>query len=324
MTLMTRRRLIGASLVAASYAVPAYAQQVASDRPVRLIVGFPPGTAPDTVARIIAQKLSENMRQPFVVESAAGAGGLIAAQQASKAAPDGHTLFMNTVSDMSIAPHIYSRLAYNPADFGLISHLVYADSVLVVPPKVPAQNLREFVAWARNQKPLFMATFGPGTPAHFGISIFGSAFDLKTEPVHFKATGDAMAGVLSGEVPGVFVTPSLGAQYVKDGRLRALAVTSPTRMAVLPDVPTFAELGFPQAVFASWFGLAAPPGTPVALLERFSTEARKALQAPDVRARLEGAGFRVTGTTREEFARIVQQEHASWGKAARATGFRAD
>lgn len=135
---------------------------------------------------------------------------------------------------------------------------------------------------------------------------------------------DAMSGVLSGEVPGVFVTPSLGAQYVKDGRLRALAVTSPTRMAALSDVPTFGELGYPQAVFASWFGLAAPPITPTPILERFSAEARKSVQAPEVRQKLEAAGFRVTGTTREEFARIVQQEHAAWGKAARATGFKAD
>ena len=291
---------------------------------MRLIVGFPPGTAPDTVARIVAQRMSENMRQSIVVESQAGAGGIIAARQAHKAAPDGLTLFMNTVSDMSIAPHIYNRLGYAPSEFSLISHLVYADSILLIPPKVPALNLGEYVAWARKQSPLFMATFGPGTPAHFGTAIFGSAFDIKPEPVHYKTVGDAMTGVLSGDVPGIFVTPSLGAQYVKDGRLRALAVTSPTRMAALPEVPTFGELGFPQAVFASWFGIAAPPGTPVAVLERFEAEARKAVQSPDVRQKLESAGFRVTGNTRDEFARIVKQEFDSWGKAARATGFKAD
>jgi tripartite-type tricarboxylate transporter receptor subunit TctC len=319
---LRRRDLIALSAALASAAAtPAWAQ---STRPIRLIVGFPPGTAPDTVARIVAQKLGENMQQPFVVENVAGAGGLIAAQQASTAAPDGFTLFMNTVSDMSIAPHIYSRLAFNPNDFGLISHLVYTDFILVIPPKIPAQNLQEYVAWARTQKQLFMATFGPGTPAHFGAAMFAGAFDLKLEPVHYKTTADAMSGVLSGDVPGVFVTASLGVQYVKEGKLRALAVTSPTRMAGLPDVPTFVELNTPQAMFAAWFGLAAPPKTPTATLERLSAEARKAMQAPDVRQKLTAAGFRVSGTGRDEFATIVQQESASWGKAARATGFRAD
>lgn len=293
-------------------------------KPIRLLVGFPAGTAPDIVGRIVAQKLGENLQQPVVVENAAGAGGLIAAQKASKAPADGSTLFLNTVSDMSIAPHMYNRLTYNPNDFGLISHLVYADMILTVPNKVPAQNLKDYVAWAKQQKQLFMATFGPGTPAHFGTAIFGNAFDLKPEPVHFRTTGDAITGVLSGEVPGLFVTSSLGTPYVKEGKLQALAVTSPTRMAALPDVPTFAELGFPQAVFASWFGLAAPPNTPVAVLERFSAEARKVMQAPDVRQKLEGAGFRVTGTSRDEFAKIVRDEYAHWGKAVRSTGFKAD
>lgn len=323
MTTIRRRDLIRLSTIcAAGAALPSWGQQ--TGRPIRLIVGFPPGTAPDTVARILTNKLAENMQQPWVVDNVSGAGGLIAAQQASKAAPDGNTLFLNTVSDMSIAPHIYSRLSYNPNDFALISHVVYADMILVVPPKVPAQNLNEYVAWARKQDQLFMATFGPGTPAHFGTAIFGSAYDLKLEPVHYKTTADAMSGLLSGDVPGAFVTASLGVQYVKEGKLRALAVTSPTRLPNLPDVPTFVELGRSQATFAAWFGLAAPPNTPVAMLNNLSTEVRKALAAPEVRQKLEAAGFRISGTTREEFAKITQEESATWGKAARATGFRAD
>ncbi|WP_082485682.1 Bug family tripartite tricarboxylate transporter substrate binding protein [Acidovorax sp. Leaf84] len=318
----SRRHVIGSmGAIGLGAILPARAQQT---RPVRLLVGFPPGTAPDTVARIVTQKMGENMQQPFVVENVAGAGGLIAAQQASKAAPDGTTLFMNTVSDMSIAPHIYNKLPYNPNDFALISHLVYTDFILAIPPSVPAQSLREYVTWAKSRKDTFMATFGPGSPAHFGTAMFAGAAGLKIEPVHYKTTADAMSGVLSGEVPGLFVTASLGVQYVKDGKLRALAVTSPTRMPQLPDVPSFAEVGMPQAVFSAWFGLAAPQGTPTPILERVSSEARKALQSPDVRQKLEAAGFRISGTNREEFAKIVQKEYAAWGTAARSTGFRAD
>ena len=324
MTRLTRQALLRGLLMAAATLPFARLANAQNTRPIRLIVGFPPGTAPDIVARIIANSMQELSQQSWVVENVSGAGGLIAAQQASKAAPDGNTVFLNTVSDMSIAPHMYNKLAYNPDDFGLISHLVYADTVLTIPTQVPARNLAEYVDWAKRQKQLFMATFGPGTPAHFGTAIFGSAFGLKPEPVHYKTTGDAMSGVVSGEVPGVFVTPSLGAPFVKDGKLRALAVTSPTRMAMLPEVPTFAELGYPQAVFASWFGLAAPPNTPVATLERLSGFARRAMQAPEVRQRLEAMGFRITGTNRDEFARIAKDEYASWGKAVRMTGFKAD
>lgn len=322
MNQLSRRHVLGGiGAISLGSVLQARAQQ---SRPIRLLVGFPPGTAPDTVARIVAQKMGENMQQPFVVENVAGAGGLIAAQQASKAAPDGTTLFMNTVSDMSIAPHIYNKLPYNPNDFALISHLVYTDFILAVPPSVPAQNLREYVTWAKGRKDTFMATFGPGSPAHFGTAMFAGAAGLKIEPVHYKTTADAMSGVLSGEVPGLFVTASLGVQYVKDGKLRALAVTSPTRMPQLPDVPSFAELGMSQAVFAAWFGLAAPPATPTPILERISSEARKALQSPEVKQKLEAAGFRINGTTREEFAKIAQKEYAAWGTAARSTGFRAD
>lgn len=317
-----RRALL--RMTAAATAVAATSAFAQKGRPIRLIVGFPPGTAPDTVARMFAQRLGENLQQSVVVENVPGAGGLIAARQAIRSTPDGETLFLNTVSDMSIAPHIYNRLGYDPAQFSLISHLVYADFILAVPAKLPVRNLAEYVTWAKSQKELFMASFGPGSPAHFGSAIFASAFGVIVEPVHYKTTGDAMTGVLSGEIPGLFVTASLGAQYVKDGRLRAIAVTSPQRMSDLPDVPTFAELGHPQVTFGTWFGLAAPPNTPTDFLERMSSEARKALQNPELKAKLESTGFRVTGTNREEFAKIVHSEYDSWGKAARATGFKAD
>ena len=322
---LKRKSVINALIAGLMLAITgASIAQTPSSKPVRLIVGFPPGTAPDIVSRIVAQKLQETTQQSYVVENVAGAGGLIAAQQASKAPADGSTLFLNTVSDMSIAPHMYNRLSYNPNDFGLISHLVYADMILTIPNKVPAKNLQEYVAWAKLQKPLFLATFGPGTPAHFGTVIFSNAFDLKSEPVHYKSTGDAMSGVISGDVPGLFVTSSLGTSFVKAGKLKALAVTSPTRMATMPDVPTFSELGYPQAVFSAWFGLAAPPNTPAAILDRISTDVRKVMQMPDVRQKLEAAGFRITGTSREEFSLIVRNEYAHWGKAVLATGFKAD
>jgi tripartite-type tricarboxylate transporter receptor subunit TctC len=253
-----------------------------------------------------------------------GAGGLIAAQQAAKATPDGYTLFLNTVSDVSIAPHIYSKLAYNPNDFELISHLVYADMVLVVPSGLPVNSLSDYVAWAKKQNPLFLATFGPGSPAHFGVTIFANTFGVKAEPVHYKSTGHAVSGLIGGTVPGLFSTSGFAAPHVKEGRLRALAATSPQRLALMPEVPTFTELGFPQAVFSSWFGVAAPAGVPPAVLDLLNSEFRKAVQSPEARQRMDALGLRVSGTSRDEFKRIVDAETAMWGKVARQTGFKAD
>lgn len=180
------------------------------------------------------------------------------------------------------------------------------------------------MAWARQRKELFFATFGAGTPGHFGAFMFGSAVQLKPEPVHYKNTNDALGGLFSGDVHAVFATAALAAPQVKAGKLVALGSTGATRTQAMPDVPTIKEQGFPALEFNSWFGIVAPARTAPDIATRLQADIVRALQQPDSRTRLEEAGFRVTGTTGEELARIMRADTVTWGKAVAATGFRAD
>ncbi|WP_334187364.1 Bug family tripartite tricarboxylate transporter substrate binding protein [Noviherbaspirillum sp.] len=293
-------------------------------RPVRLVVGFPSGTGPDLVARLVAQKLQESTGQGFVVDNKTGAAGLIAAREAAKAPPDGYTLFLGTVGEMAISPSAYSRLGFDPVkDFAAVSHVVTSDFAFVVPASTPAKNLKEYVDWGKAQKSLFMGTFGAGTPGHFGVAILADATGLKAEPVHYKNTGDAMSGIIAGDTQGLFGTLALVSSHVKGGKLRALATTGAERSTMLPDVPTAKEQGYPSVEFGAWFGIYAPAKTPNDILEKLNGEIVKAMQAPDVREKLQGVGFRVVGSSRQEFDRLLKEDIPRWEKVVKATGFKA-
>ena len=324
-----RRAVLAAAtaLLACAAAPTAQAQASYPTRPVRIIVGFPAGTGPDIVARLLAQKLSESWgNQGVIVDNKPGAGGLIAASEAARATPDGYTVMLGETGQLSIAPSSYSKLPYNPAkDFLPVSQVVSADFALLVnPQKVPAKNVKEFVSWTQQQKGLFLATFGAGTPGHFGAFMFGDAVKLKPEAVHYKSTADALGGLFSGDVQGVFASVGLAAPNVKAGKLVALGTTGATRAGALPDVPTIKEQGYPNLEFSSWFGIVAPAKTPNDIVAKLSADIQKAVKAPETKAKLEEAGFRVTGTDRDEFARIIAADTVTWGKAVAATGFKAD
>ncbi len=327
-TLTTRRAVLAAAAVLACATAPSVLAQAAyPSRPVRIIVGFPAGTGPDIVARLLAQKLSEGWGNlGVIVDNKPGAGGLIAASEAARATPDGYTLMLGETGQLSIAPSSYNKLPYNPTkDFAPVSQVVSADFALLVnPQKVPAKNVKEFVSWTQQQKGLFMATFGAGTPGHFGAFMFGEAVKLKPEAVHYKSTADALGGLFSGDVQGVFASVGLAAPNVKAGKLVALGTTGATRTPALPDVPTIKEQGYPTLEFSSWFGIVAPARTPADVLAKLSADVQKAVKSPDTRAKLEEAGFRVTGTNADEFARIIAADTVTWGKAVAATGFKAD
>jgi tripartite-type tricarboxylate transporter receptor subunit TctC len=325
---MTRRHaLLAVGLTASALSLGAQAQTAYPNHPVRMIVGFPAGTGPDIVARLLAQKLSEGWNNMgVVVDNKPGAGGLIAASEAARATPDGYTLMLGETGQLSIAPSSYNKLPYDPAkDFAPVSQVVSADFVLLVnPQKVPAKNVKEFVTWTQQQKGLFMATFGAGTPGHFGAFMFGDAVKLKPEAVHYKSTGDALGGLFSGDVQGVFASVGLAAPNVKAGKLVALGSTGATRTGALPDVPTIKEQGYSNLEFSSWFGIVAPSKVPADILAKLSADIQKAVKSPDLKAKLEESGFRVTGTSREEFARTIAADTVTWGKAVAATGFKAD
>ncbi len=325
-----RRHLLAASaLLALGLPHAAQAQQAASypNKPVRIIVGFPAGTGPDIVARLLAQKLSEQWGgQGVIVDNKPGAGGLIAATEAARATADGYTLMLGETGQLSIAPSSYNKLPYDPAkDFVPVSQVVSSDFVLLVnPQKVPARNVKDFVGWTQQQKGLFMATFGAGTPGHFGAFMFGEAAKVKPEVVHYRSTPDALGGLFSGDVQGVFASVGLAMAQVKAGKLIALGSTGATRSGNLPDVPTIKEQGIANLEFSSWFGIVAPAGTPADIVAKLSADVQRAVRSPDGRTKMEEAGFRVTGTSREDFARIIAADTVTWGRAVAATGFKAD
>ena len=326
--LLSRRTLtLCVGLAVCAWAFGVQAQSNYPVRPVRLIVGFPAGTGPDIVARILAQKLSESWGNVgVIVDNKPGAGGLIAAGEAARATPDGYTLMLGETGQLSIAPSTYNKLPYDPVkDFEPVSQVVSADFVLLVnPQKVPAKNVKEFVTWTQQQKGLFMATFGAGTPGHFGAFMFGDAVKLKPEPIHYKTTADALGGLFSGDVQGVFASVGLAAPNVKAGKLFALGSTGATRTSALPDVPTLKEQGYSNLEFSSWFGVVAPAKVPADILAKLSADIQKIVKSVEGKTKLEDAGFRATGTSREAFARIIAADTVSWGKAVVATGFKAD
>ncbi len=294
--------------------------------PIRLNVGFPPGTGPDIVARTLSQHLGAQLGQSVVVENKVGAGGQIAAQSVARSPADGYTLLLGEVGSISISPATYSQLNYDPArDFVPISEVVRADFVLVVPGKAEHRDVAAFVTAGKSASDRYnFATFGAGTPGHFGAELFARAAGMQIEPIHYRSTGDAVSALVSGGVQAAFVTTALAAPQVKAGALRALAITGAQRSPALPDVPTFAEAGLQQVDFGAWFALFAPAGTPDAVLDTLQRQSAQALRQPQAAETLQNAGFVVVGSTRQQLAELLGQESKRWADIVKATGFKAD
>jgi tripartite-type tricarboxylate transporter receptor subunit TctC len=326
---MRRRNLFILAMTAAASAgapLASLAQSSYPERQIRLVVGFPPGTGPDVVARTLGLKLGDVLRQPVIVDNRAGAGGQIGAQAVAKSVPDGYTLLLGEVGSISIAPASYARLSYDPArELVAVSEVVRSDFILVVPMTSPFRTVGELVAGAKAKgERVNFGTFGAGTPGHFGAEMFAEQAGLKIEPVHYRATGDAITALVAGDVQGAFVTTALAAPQIKGGKLRALATTGAARSALLPDVPTMAEAGLPKVDFSAWFAVFAPAGTPGAQLDTLNQAVVAAMQSPDVRKVLQEAGFALSGTSRAESEKMVRSEAPRWAAVVKATGFKAD
>ncbi len=305
--------------------LPGHAQTF-PDRPLRLVVGFPPGTGPDVVARLLGQRLGELLERQVVVDNKPGAGGQIAAQSVAKSPPDGYSLLLGEVGSISIAPPAFSKLPYNPArELVGISEVVRADFLLVVPATSPHRSVADLVkaAKARSDR-TNIATFGAGTPGHFGAEMFAEAAGFKIEPIHYRATGDAVTAIVAGDVAAAFVSTALGAAQVKGGKMRALATTAAQRSTLLPEVPTFAEAGMPKIDFSAWFAVFVPAATPAPILDLLNRQVIAALQTAETRAKLVEAGFSVLGTGRADTRRMLEAEAARWAAAVKATGFKGD
>lgn len=313
--------LAGAMLLAGT---GAWAQ---AERQIKLTVGFPPGTGPDVVARTVGQKLGELLKQPLVVDNKAGAGGQIAAQSVAKGVADGSNLLLGEVGSISIAPAAFGKLPYEPLkEFAAVAEVVRSDFVLVVPANAPAQTVADFVkaAKARGDNKLNFATFGAGTPGHFGAEVFAELAGFKVESIHYRATGDAVTAIIAGDVQAAFVSTSLAVAQVKGGKMRALASTARERSPLLPEVPTFTEAGYPKADFSAWFALLAPAATPVAQLDALNRAAVAALQTPELKQKLLEAGFTVSTGSRADAQALLQREAQRWAAVVKQTGFKGD
>lgn len=320
-------RWAAAAAAAGTLAHPALAQTAGLAGPVKLTVGFPPGSGPDVVARTLGQGLADALKLPLAVDNKAGAGGQIAAQTVAKSAADGNTLLLGEVGSISIAPAAFSKLPYQPLkEFTAISEVVRSDFVLVVPQGSPHRSVAEFVQAARAGKErVNFATFGAGTPGHFGAEVFAEQAGFQVESIHYRSTGDAVTAIIAGDVKAAFVSTALAMAQVKGGKMRALATTAKVRATLLPEVPTFTEAGYPQADFAAWFAVLVPAATPVPVQEQLHKAVTAALRQPELSQKLVEAGFSVTpSASRADAQAMLQREAARWAGVVKTTGFKGD
>jgi len=300
----------------------AWAQQYPV-RPIRLVVPFPPGGGTDTMARVVAPKLSEYLGQQVVAENRGGAGANIGAELAAKSPPDGYTLLLNTITN-AIGASLYTKLNYDLVrDFAPITQLATTPHILVVHPSVPVKSVKEFTAFTRARPgELTYSSSGSGSSAHLAGELFSSLTGTKMVHVPYKGGGPSMIALVGGEVSLCFATMPSAVGYVRAGRLRGIAVTTEKRSPSMPDLPTIAETGIKGYEAGSWYGLSAPAGTSKDIIARLHAETVKVMALPDVKERLFNAGFEVVISNPEQFAAFTRSEIQKWGKLVRATGLK--
>ena len=292
-------------------------------RAIKLVVPSSPGGGTDIVARILGQKLSEQLGQQFVVENRAGAGTVIGNDAVAKSAPDGYTLLMG-LSTLAINPSMYAKLPYDALrDFAPISQSVSACNILILHPSVPAKTVVELIALAR-AKPgsLTFGSAGMGTNPHLSGELFKSLARIDMVHVPFKGSGQSIISQLAGEIAANFPSVPTAMPYIKAGRLRGIGVTTLKRVEVLPDVPSIAEAGLPGYEATQWFGLLAPAGTPRPIIDRLYQESSRALRSADMKERMTAEGLEVVGSTPEEFASYIRSETEKWTQVIKAAGIK--
>jgi tripartite-type tricarboxylate transporter receptor subunit TctC len=289
-------------------------------RPVRVIVPFPSSGATDLVARVVTQRVSQDLGQQFVVDNKPGAGGTIGAGEAAKAQPDGYTLLLTTSSTHAISPHLMPRLAYDARkDFTPVAHLADAASVLLVTPSLPAKTVPELVAYAKaHPRALNYASSGNGTIVNLNAAAFSAQAGIEMTHVPYTGTAQSITDLAAGQVHVLFDSIPTGMPHVKSGRLRALAVTSEKRSALAPELPTLAESGLPGYSSVTWFGVYLPAGAPPALVERIHKAFTQAMQTPEVAASLAKLGVEPAAPgSPAQFAAMVQADSARWAGVIR-------
>ncbi|MDW5442328.1 tripartite tricarboxylate transporter substrate binding protein BugE [Polaromonas sp. SM01] len=317
------------ALLAAAIALAgtAQAQTAYPDRPVKLVVPFAPGGSTDLAARLIAEFAGRELGQPIIVENRAGAGGSLGMEMVAKAKADGYTLGMATVSTHGSNPAVYAgKLKYDPVkDFAPVTNVATTPSVFAVNPKIPANDMRQFIALAQaNPGKYSFATPGTGSLGHANIEHFASLAKIKLLHVPYKGGGLAMNDALAGQVDAITDNLPSALPHIKAGRLRALAVLSETRSPALPDVPTYGELGLPQMGGGGWFGIVAPAGTPTAVITRLNQAIHKAMKQPEFLKKLEESGATPIPGTPAEFSKQIQQAMERYQRVAQVAKIQID
>jgi len=316
------RAIIGLALLLLSSA--AFAQANYPETTIRILVGFPAGTAPDVAARALSDKLSTSLGKPVVVENISGANGNIACDRVAKSPPDGYTLVMCGNGSLIFGPSLYVKLPFDPVkDFAPITQVFVAANILVVHPDVPAKTLPELVALAK-AKPgeLTYGHTGIGSSQHLAAELFKSMAHLQIQPIGYRGSTAVLPDLLAGRITMGFTNIVNVAPMVKEGRLRGFAVTSRKRSALVPDLPTMAESGFPGYEAVPWFGLMAPAGTPQPIIEKLYRETIKVLAMPDVRRSLESQGLDLIGSSPDELAAVIKAEIPAWAKVIKEAGIK--
>ncbi|MDF3836860.1 tripartite tricarboxylate transporter substrate binding protein [Cupriavidus basilensis] len=307
----------------ATFSAGALAQDKWPSRPITWVVPFAAGGSTDIVARTIGQEISKALGQPVVVENRPGAAGAVGAGYVARARPDGYTLFGGTISTHAINPSLYKNLSYDPVkDFEPVCLIAYVPNVLMVDAKLPVNNVQELIAYARKQPGrLSFASSGAGTSTHLAGELFAETIKVPMTHVPYKGSPQAIQDVAAGLVPFLFDQLTAGDAMIKAGKLRALAVTSPRRSTLAPNVPTMAEAGVPGFEMVSWQALYAPRGTPREVVQRLNAEVVRALKLPAVQQRMtQQLGMEVVGSSPAELAAFMGKEIPRWAELVKKSG----
>ena len=320
---MHRSAILFSAMLAAGVPLHSHAQTYPV-KPIRVINAFAPGGASDVVARSFAAKLTESLGQQVTVDDRPGAGGNIAAELVARSPADGYTLLMGTFF-LATNPSLYSKMTYDSQkDFAPISMVTAAPLILCVHPSLPVRSTQELVALAK-QHPgeLYFPSAGNGTSMHLASELFNMMNGIKTLHVPYKGSAPGVLDLVSGRLQFMLNPLPEPVPFIKSGKLRALATSTPNRIAALPELPPVAE-AVPGYEVLTWQGLVAPNGTPAEIISRLNSALIKALKDPEFESRMRGMGLELYGTTPEEFARFIKDENAKWGKVIKATGARID
>ena len=295
-------------------------------KPIKIVLGFPPGGATDILSRDFAAKLSEELKQQVIIENKPGAGGTIGADIVAKAAPDGYTLTIGTTSNHAIAVSLYKKLPYDPVkDFAFITMLAVSQNVVVINPAVPANNIRELVAYAKaNPGMLNFGSSGNGTISHLTGGMFNALNGTQITHIPYKGSAFVFPDLLSGQISVMYDSIISIGSLVKSGKVKALAVTGATRSKLMPELPTVAESGYPDFESTNWFGFFAPVATPKDILARLNAAAVKVLAAPDLHARFALQGAEIVANSPGEALMMVKTDIVKWAAVAKKSGAKID